>query len=408
MADPTIKSIFDEALAHLKIDVKLLKKIRDYGQSFVNRNPDHVAFFGGNLLGVYPIRFRNTDRSEWYDGVLELDDVAVRNRIAELPTLDPEWKRGTDVMNLSCLWLVHAIYHSNLPQRVKDQGMIDVLMVLHYKLITSIMSHYFKYPADTSVALATYAALSKKFSLKVHGSWSALLYSRCEDIIDSRHGIHHKTIENFIPDESIQYMITDIQGRLRNIVKKMWIVFDTVRTQDAKILSSKMTGFSVDGEQIVRDMKRNFSPYKRYIHDVVSDPTLFIKDELINVVSSAMPTMAEPLLLETLQYMSRNYRHDGGQIEKLLDETLLHAFDYLSSERSAFSRSMDMGVLISKLRAIYMASRGNDEALKKMRELGESIASKAVKSRNPAVIASIRTGVLLYIVLRTFGMKHYG
>ena len=43
----------------------------------------------------------------------------------------------------------------------------------------------------------------------------------------------------------------------------------------------------------------------------------------------------------------------------------------------------------------------------RMRTQGEAIVKKAIKSRNPSVVASVRTGVMLYLVLRTFAMQHY-
>jgi hypothetical protein len=36
--------------------------------------------------------------------------------------------------------------------------MTDVLTILHYKLFSSLMAHFFRYPADEKTATATYAA----------------------------------------------------------------------------------------------------------------------------------------------------------------------------------------------------------------------------------------------------------
>lgn len=403
----SMKAIMDDEGAHIKIDRRLLKKVKDYGIAFVNKNEDHIAFFGGNLVGVNPVRFTTPDRNSWLDDVLEVDDYSIRQRVIKLPAVKPEWRRATDTMNISCLWLCHKIYSSDLPAKVKEEGMIDVLMVLHFKLISSLMAHYFPYPADESVALATYAALSKKFSLKVYGSWYKLLQARCEDII-SKKSIHRKVVEYFDDDTAIVYAIQDIQLRIRTILKNLWAVFNNVRTQDAKIVKSKGL-VETDGNVVVRDMARNFAPYKRYIHEVIQNKTSWMKEELIQVVTNAMHTMPEKPFRETLEYMYQNYGQAGDKaIEELLDETLLHAFEYLSKDRRISSRIGDMAGLVTRLRANYMSSRSSDPGLMKMRKLGESIVKKVVKSRNPSVISSIRTGLFLYIVIRTFSRQYYG
>lgn len=402
----TIKSILDTHCGHVVIDEKFLQRLQNYQVGFVNRNADHAAFFGGNLIGVYPIRFRNSDLNEWYDGILQIDDVQIRSEVIKLPTVKPEWVRGTDVMNLTCIWLVHRIFNSDLSDKLKYQGMVDTLLILHYKFITSLMAHYFPFPADKSVALATYASLSKKYALKAYGSWKALLVARCQDIIDPK-SIHYSTIRTFLPDDKVQYWITDSQIRMRSLIKNMRAVFETVRVQDAKIHTTKMTGKDLEGDVVLKDLSRNYSPYKRYLHEVATDVDLLVKPELIQIISAAMHTMPPTLLTDTLIYTAEHYSSSKVGIPDLLDEIVLHAIEYLNSEQSDFLRHPDLATLITKLRANYMSSRSTDPSLLKIRAGTERLVGEAVKSKNSSVVAAVRTGFALYIVLLTFSMRSY-
>ncbi|MNR52451.1 hypothetical protein D3C85_1723040 [compost metagenome] len=54
-----------------------------------------------------------------------------------------------------------------------------------------------------------------------------------------------------------------------------------------------------------------------------------------------------------------------------------------------------------------MASRMVDPTLLKMRDLADTIVNKSSTSKNKAMQASLRTGLQLYIVLRTFTMNYY-
>lgn len=401
-----IKSVFDESLSHVKYNTALAKEIRLYGQGFVNKNEDHVKGFGTTLLGVYPIRFTSTDKYDWLEGILNIDDeYQIRKKVIDLPTIDESWVRGTDVMNLSCLYITHKYMNSDLGPKQKEEAMIDALLVLHYKLFGSLMAYFFRYPADEGTAQATYAALSKKYAVKQHGSWHGVLLNRCRDII-SLSSIHYETLKHFDDDDAVQYMVTDIQGRLRALVKNIWAVFDETRQQDAKILTVGGT-IELDGEMVVRDVARTLTPYRRYLAEIVLDRDRFIKQELISVIASAMQTMSEVMLSQALHWLIENNVSKNRLAMEFTDETLQHAFDYIANDRESREKLNDLGGLLARLRALYMASRSSDPALLKLRKDGEKLIKKATTTRNESMIAAVRSGVMLYIVLRTFSMNYY-
>lgn len=401
-----IKSVFNNASQHIKITPQLAKQIHLFGQAFVNKTEDHLGFFGGNLTGVHVVRFTTADKNDWVDSLLEYDEYAIKQEIIALPTIDANWVRATDILNLSCLYLAHRFFTSNLNPKQKEQAMIDVLLVMHYKLISSLMAHYFRYPADEQTALATYAALSKKFALKQHGTWGNVLLERCKDIINTK-SIHYKTLERFDDDDAIVYMVTDIQGRLRNMVKNLYTVFEMVRTQNAKILTVAGT-VELDGKQVVRDVTSNYTPYRRYLTEVVLDKDRFVKNELIEVICSVMTTMSEAMFRTSLFFIVEEAKKDSKDVTIFLDEILLHAFDYLSTDRRSQEKFKDIPALITRLRGLYMSSRSSDPSLLKMRNIGEKLIKKAIQSKNESMVASVRTGVLLYVVLRTFTKDFYG
>jgi hypothetical protein len=403
-----INQVFIDGCPDLVIDAAFVKKLGQYAQAFANKNDDHIAFFGGTLLGVHPIRFRTEDRNRWFDDILETDDLVLEDNLHRLPAIVSTRHVSGDVMNMSCLWTVHAIYTSPfLSTGEKEAGMSDALMVLQYKIITSIMAHFFPYPADERVAVATYAALSKKFGLKVYGSWRALLLSRVRDIL-TKSSIHYKTYTEFNNDLAVVYMVNDIHNRIKDIIKNVRDVFAMVAKDPKGLINRTSSTVAIDGEMNVKTLKRNYVVYRRYIHEVVSDRPSFVRDELVQIVSSAMQTMPRPLLEETLQYMSLNYGPSGDKdIALLLDATLTHAVDYILNNSALIGNTNDIGGLVSKFRALYMASRGNDPTLIMMRDTAEAITKRSVRSKNASVIAAVRTGVILYILLRTFTIRYY-
>lgn len=402
----TIKHVFEEECGNVKIDSRLVKRISQYVNRFINKNEEHVNFFGSNLLGVYIVRYLNADRDRWFSDVLDIDDTSLSDSLLSLDVINEEFKRTSDVVNLSSIWLLYALANSTLSARDKEKAMVDVVFMLQVKFLTSLFSHYFKFPADPEIAQATYEALSRKFGLKQYGSWRAFLIARSEEIV-SRNGIHYKTFRDFNNDDDILYAITDIQGRIREVIKKMYAVLIMIRDNKGRI-STTSSVVEIDGETILKDRNNGLTVYKRYIHGIIPDRNSFIREEVIKVITDAMHTMPPTPFRELLTYVSVNYGQRGGEeIAELTEELLLHAFDFLSKNRKLLRGNVDIGNLVARLRALYMASKMADPSLIKAKELADSIVEKAVNSKNKAVLSSLRTGLELYIVLRAFTMGHY-
>lgn len=404
-----IRELFDDLCGHVKVDRRFLKRLRELQVGFVNKNEDHVSFFSSGLTGVYPLRFTDRERDTWFDEVLEVDEPDIRDGLRKVPRdiIDPKWHRATDPFNHSCVWLMYRIYKEpTLSARDKEQGLKDVVLYLQYKFLGSLMSHFFKYPADEATANATYEVLSRKFDLKSTGSWYALLQYRADAIIDTN-GIHFNTYSTMRDDAAIVRMFQDIQERLKEIIKKIWKVFVRVKEENLRISSTSSTIELDEGIELL-DRAREQSQYKRYIHDILPDKPTFIRTELVGVIGDVMPTMPEKLLVDALSYCSDNYGRRGDpKIERLVETTMTHAFAYLSENTGVMRHSSDLPSFVAKLKNLYMASRMNNDLLLEMRDLAEHIVDRSVMSRNSAVKASVRTSLQLYIVVRAFARNHY-
>lgn len=400
----TIKSIFDTAMKDVSFDKNLAKQIGKLEKKFVNKNSDHIAFFGGNLTGVNPIRFTTTDRNSLLIDVFDIDERLISMEIKSIPEIGDNWVRGTDVVNLSCLYMVHRYYNSNLPARDKHNAMIEALLFLQYKLLTSIMQHNFKHPANEGLARATYAELSGKFTIKQHGTWYKVLLSRAEDILRPN-GIHLKAIKDF-GDADVQNMITDIQNRLKSMIKYINDVFYRLRDQKATILSTD-SKIELDGKMTLRDIERVQDKYSRYLNSIVLSKDEFIKRELIDIVCSTMNDLPGKLIYETLMFIHEGAVDDKKKVNLVLTEILLHFFSSVKDDRQLYNRMNDIPALLVRFKSLYMASRSRDPSVLILRTEVEKMVIEATKVKTKSTVSSVRTGVLLYLILRTLTMKHY-
>lgn len=409
---------FAELGKNVQFNTALIHRIHQFERAFINRSSDHVEFFGGPLMGVHPIRFLQLDRDTWFMDVIHLDELELHDRLERLPEVNDQWfggVRASDTMNLTCIWILHEIAKSeHLSPQEKKEGMVDTLLVLQYKFLSSLMAHYYKYPADKATMEAAYAAMTLRYALKKAGSWNVMLRERAEEIISAT-GIHKQVYTKFNNDRDIANTVQDIQGRLRKIVQSMTELFYQIRAQGGKIGTDKLVS-EIDGEKVLQDKSRHFSSYLRYIHTVLDDPRSFIRQELVELIVDMHNTCDPRRLVEALEWCSTNHREKlprwepktkAGYVEEFVDEVLLYVFQLIAAKQANITKGSGIGPLLAQLRTLYMASRMSDASLLKSREMGTHIVNASVASRNDAVLASTRTGMLLYLVVRCLSRDHY-
>lgn len=405
----TIRDVFMRAGAEIdfKADRALIERLSKYQRDFVNRDEDHINFFGGNLVGVYRMRFRQQDRDDFFLNIANLDEIDLIQEIKKVDYLDPKWKRPNDPLNLACVWLMHEISISpHLNNEQKHRGLKLVALILMYRFMGSILSHNFPFIADRAAMEATIASLSKKYHIKTAGTWGRLFDERAEELA-SKASIHYRTYTAFNSDKQITYMINDVQSRLKEMIKNIWREFDKVRNSTSRIVSEASV-LVFDGETVIRDKTRKYAAYIRYMQEVVPERRNFVRDELVSVITDLMHTVPPRYLTEALEWMSVNYRAKAApQVEQLVDETLLHCFSLIASQPETYRSGTAIEPLLVKLRALYTASRMSDPSLLKMRDLADSVAMASVRSKNSSVVSGVRTAIQLYVVLRALAMQHY-
>ncbi len=401
-----IKKIMQEEMQHIRIDNKLAKDIRYYLKGFINRNEEHVNFFGGNLTGVNKITFSSEDRNFWLVDLLNLDDKVVKNRVRQLDHIGDNWVRGTDAVNLGILYLIHLLHHSKLDEKTKREAILNCLVVIQIKFLSSLLHGYFSYPCSEALALAVYEELSRKFYIKKYGTWLAILEARANDIY-TKGEIHYKTIETFESDEDIQYFITDTQTRIKSMILNIFEV--TMRLKDKGVGMNKSNMLVVQfGKIEVRDIERHFDEYLTYLNNTMQEPRAFIKAELIEIITDSITTMPGKLLNDCLLVMSTLAQNDDRKLQEHTRETLIYLFDFLKKNKRDVEDLSNLGNLILQLKAVFTASKTNSSTVIKLRDYFDSLVKKNIKNKNPATISGIRTGIVLYLMIRALTKHHYG
>lgn len=399
----SINEVFRDEAADLKIDGRLIKSIEKYLTKLTNLTDENLHFLGESLIGVYPFRFPTVFQNEWWDDVLDLDELTIQSRIKEHfgspdNDLDANWHICTNATNLSFVYVAHRMLTTpKLSDKEKVRGASACLKLLQFKLVSSMDAHFFPYPADPSVARAVYASLSKKFMLKKHANWTAIVNYRTEDLL-SKDSIHNEFIQKFGPDKRIVYLLNDVQGRYKDIYKRYTTLFYEFKEQDVRIQSIN-SHIELSGEMTVRDKSNNYSKYRTVAHTVASSPQTLMREKIFSIISEVSHTAPPDQIKMALNWMASNYGAPRvGYIQEFIELVITHACDYIREEKLALS---ELPKILIKLRGIHLASRKTDDRVLKISELGEKIVKESISSKNDAVHSSVRGAMILYVVLRT-------
>lgn len=403
-----IKTIFDSVMTDLVIDQKLIGNLRRYEQKFVNKNEHHINFFGGVLMGVNPVRFTPDDRTRWFDDILGVDEQTLKEALYKSPSINQSWKVSSDIMNLSCFYMMHRfLSDKRLTEKQKEEGALNVALIMNYKFFTSVLAGWFSYNANPVVAQTTYAMLTKKFGLKLAGSWGALIRNRANDIV-KKGGLHYKVLVDGHPDDAVINVVNDVWGRVKSILKYIRDVFTQAQNMPEYQIQTATNTIVLDGEVRLRDKSRAISQYLDYGLNIVQDQRSFVKRELVDIVMQVMGNVPIKRMEDVLTYMVNNasIRADK-EVQAFITIVIEHGVNYIVQNPGVMRNNSDLANLVRKMKGLYTAAKSSDPYIMQIRQIGDRLAERGGKTKNKQVVAALRTAIALYVMLRTQVMHHY-
>lgn len=397
----TLKQVFDEHFAKTKFDGKFVKAIYQYQIGYVNRNPEHMEFFGSSLLGVHVVRFKDSDIAMLFDEVFDVDYHRLTSDIRKVPTIDHNFKVAGDVFNLTMMYVIHRCLTSPvLSDQQRHRAAYDSALIFFYRCIAAIQSYNFRYPADPRIAQAAYAKLSEKYLIKKLGTWHRVMDYRAEDLI-SKDSIHLKDLLKFTDDLATVYAISDSQGRIRDLYKNYYAVFAKVHTDGDSIAVTSGTWIDAEGEETIKEKTRSTEAYVNYMRNAIVDRHTFVRDELVGVIVKINSNTSFRMVKQTLMWMQEHYSE--GKDHKLIDEFMSLVIVqslYLIQNNMESKHMRDYPYILATLKNLHLSTRTTDPEVEKIRELGFDIVRKANGRVSDSLTLATRTSVILYLTLR--------
>lgn len=398
----SLKEVFDEHFKNVKFDTKLSKLVYQYQISYINKNHEHLQFFGSNLLGAHVVRFKDSDVLRLFDEVFDVDKDSLTRDVRKIDAEFHTYKVGGDILNLTMMYVIHRFLTSDmLSIKLKERAAYDSALIFFYRCIAALISYYFRYPSDPKIAQQAYANLSNKFLIKKLGSWHKVMDYRALDLVNSK-GIHYKDFLKFTDDDAVIYAISDSQNRIRDLVKNYYAEFIQVHTDGDSISITGGTYLDVDGEETIKEKTKSVEGYVSYMRNIIIDKQSFVNDELINIILKINANTSFRIVKNTLTWMSVN--SNNGKYSKTIDEfmSLTVVQSMFMIQNNIDKRHMrDYPHILISLKNLYLSTRTTDPEIDKIRLLGLKVISEANgKGISEALALSTRTSIVLYLSLR--------
>jgi hypothetical protein len=403
MQSNSILKIFNEQVTR-PVNREFVLDVVTYAKGIARKHDrmrNHIDFLGGNLIGVYPFIMINEDLFIWKNEVMQFTDFdKLQSDIYDLPDITRGFKVSSDAVNISFLYLVHKALTSDLPEKEKVLMSEAAIMALQYKLLSSLHTRRFPYPADEGISQMVYESLDNKSQLKQYGSWLAMLTARAESIL-GHDALHATIIRELTPDRGIVLALNDIQTRLRSLVQGLTNKYYAIKDSQSKLITtSKFT--IVEGEAILKDTTNAQAHIKNLMEHIVPDKNNFIKDDIMDAVIITIKTAHKLHLSKTLEFISENYTvknkgHIKFDIEELIDEILMFCLLLIKKENIHLSNVPEVAM---KLKGVLGSSRFKSPEFLDIKEKMDIIVEESNPRIHENAVTSTRIAAIFYICLR--------
>lgn len=376
----------------------------------------HAEALNSALVGVYSCHFLKSDADSVFD-VFGVNRTDFENVIKQYPGIPKEFKVASDEFNIFIVWMTHLIIKSNLPENIKKVGRITLFKMLHYKFYTSVINHNFPHGASPEVMQYVVDGLNAKFDIKNPDTptWK-LVIEKKSDELTSRSSIHWRTLETFVPDKRVTYVITDTQTRIRSTL------INTVIQPyyKAKELNNKIGTYTniqdINGERLIRDVAAIYDAMINGVCNQAVNINKFINNEYIKVVVAISTNISESMLRQLLVAFSNMavVQISKGKTEETTiegkEEVLIGYRAIVSniiqkSYRDCIANKVDITSplhIFEHVKNIYRSSRILDPDILLVKRSVDRFVNDSKVTTRDSTKASMKISFIIYILLLSF------
>lgn len=394
MGHKNLVELFKEHGGHLKVDNKLISELIKFNQHIIAKNANHVEFFGGMLVGVERLSFAKEDFNRFFDDVVDMDQLGIKQDIMNTSGVDKRLTISTDAFSNTCMWLVYlAMTDRNLKGDKRRILATESLVAMHLRFMVQLQWKYFRHQANREVAQAALNKLNNRYDLKINGSWYETIKARCADALDPSWR-HFNQFKNLKDADEVRKMLNRLKGGIEQVYQKQSNLFYDHHKEGIKVEQMSAMFDGEEGKEL-KALTNEFKDQHRYLNTLFNDRNGLIKDVLLDVIGGLVSVNNE-LLVESLEFLVNNATHDE-KVSDWVECVLVQSHTHLKQTGVNTANIIEV---MTSLRNVYTSSRASDSDLDYNKTTYDRWLSKFIHTKKHKHIPNVRTATMLYLILR--------
>lgn len=394
----SIVEFFDNLL-NLELDNALYNFIKVFRINWAQKSDQYIDYLSNSYIGVYEIKFSIKDDESFLE-YFGLEKNELQKDVYRIKGINKAFKVSSNCILMLMVYLMHKFkIASKLPTKINEDAMKELFYLIHYKMISSIDNHFFKYKIDISIAKAINERLHSKYYLKQFNSWNEILeYKFNTDVLS---GTYKNKLENLTTDNYI-LVINDMKTKISSLFKNYYIILNTILQEDKTgVKSTSLITSGEDGEEL-RDITNRRDRYVQNILTIYKSNVDLIIPELISIVQGVLVGVKTTDAHAILQYLSG--KNDIPKLKENIEFMMQLAFEALSRKPVQGTLKERIYDVVHCLKTFYISNEG----IKKFTPLKkylESMVKKIIKTNNTYRIRNVVLFIPIYYPCRAFLTK---
>ena len=393
----TLKEVFD-IHGLTKVDIDIYKKIQVFRIGWTQKAPEYIDFLGSKLTGVHPIRFSTRDEDMFFVDIFNIDQPSLTEDLWATKGVDKNKKVTSNPLYITLVYLMHLTITSREIGKHREDMLRELYFIFGYKVISSLFTHYFKFTVDPSTALAVNERLSNKFIIKKVNNWQELFEYRALDVLPK--GLHYLRLNRLDVDESNR-IISDMQGRIRDMLKNIYIILMEVKDSNDRLVSRSNIEMTEDGASI-KDNTNRPDRYVNYMLSIIDNPSDFIDDDMIYLLNNSYKNLNSKDIYTTLEFMSDNNFKDRN---KIIENIIISSISYLNIKGIHSDYNKHMLDVIKYLKGYFISSSVRDKVILDTKKELLNLVKKLPVTKVNWNYTGLVTYAIIYIFIRSVVSK---
>ncbi len=405
----TAKQAFDQLFSSVKFDASLYKKIMHKNIAFITRNDDHKNFYGGQIVGCYPIYYSLSDQDGFFTDLFNVTFDAAEEASKSITTINQSFKVSSDTINLTIMYVCYRfLSDKSISHSDREKYVLSMLDYFSYRTIAVLISGYFHYPVSENEAMSLFEKLSNRYLIKHLKNWREYCQYRSKEFLNSK---FKHIFETFKDDELLVEGINDLFRRTKDTLLNIYAEFVRHHEEGVTMGSRKTSMTDIDGKDILADRTNTPESYYNYLLTTLTDNNSFIKEEVVEATSEIIKTVEyddfKKFLLDMMTYIHHS-KDQFSEVSEYMHDVISNAIEYLMENDYIIREHHDLLYIMEKVSSNVLYARGDDLSVNDIKDRGEKIVMKITKHHEGhKKVFSLRNAFYVYIVLRALSKKYY-